>query len=95
MIRNVHHCKYQCALKKEFLLLKQPRTEEDEGEKGHGSRRHQLKAPQILRRPAVRDSGARLQLELEAGESITALEDILRGTCTKDPKTSTASGRWL
>jgi len=58
------------------------------GEEGHGSRRHQLKAPQILTRPAVRDSGARLQFELEAGENTIAMEDLLRGTSTKDGQRS-------
>ena len=64
-----------------------PRNEQDEGEEGHGSRWDQLKAPQVQRNPAVWDREARLQPELEAGESTTAVENFLRDTSPKDPAT--------
>ena len=59
--------------------------EDEEGEEGYGSRWDQLQAPQVLCRPAVQDCGIYIQPEPEAGKSATAVENLLRGTCTKDP----------
>ncbi|XP_078252377.1 uncharacterized protein LOC144592039 isoform X1 [Rhinoraja longicauda] len=59
-------------------------AQEDQCEEGGRSGRHQLEALQGLCRPAVRNSGARLQSEPETGKSSTAVENVLCGTGTKD-----------
>ncbi|KAI3357165.1 hypothetical protein L3Q82_015622 [Scortum barcoo] len=45
---------------------------------------HQLQAPEVLRRPAVWDFWVHIQPEPEAGESATALEDVLHRPSAKD-----------
>lgn len=57
---------------------------QDQGAKGCRSRRHQLQAPEVLRRSAVWHHGIHVQPEPEAGESTTTVEDILCGTGTKE-----------
>ncbi|KAI3367020.1 hypothetical protein L3Q82_009652, partial [Scortum barcoo] len=47
---------------------------------------HQLKASEILCRPATWGSGANFQPEPGAGESTTAVENILCGISAKDPE---------
>ncbi|TWW54289.1 hypothetical protein D4764_0227720 [Takifugu flavidus] len=59
--------------------------EEEQGQESDGSGWHQLQASEVLRRPAVWDLQSHVQPEPEAGESATAVEDVLHIPVLKTP----------
>ncbi|TWW54508.1 putative RNA-directed DNA polymerase from transposon BS [Takifugu flavidus] len=58
--------------------------EEEQGQESDRSGWHQLQAPEVLRRPAVWDLQSHVQPEPEAGESATAVEDVLHRPSAED-----------